>query len=49
MKHLHGRYIISPSEETSLQGSLWRGNRAVTSFVLNKSTFLYFHHKEDVF
>ena len=49
LKHLNGSCIAIPSEKMFHEGTLWRGNRLVISFILHKSSFIHLYHQRDVF
>ena len=42
LKHLHGRIIFGPFERCFHEGSLWRVQIAVISFIITKQTFFHF-------
>ena len=41
LKHLHGRMIFGPFEKEIHEGTLFRGHRAVISFIITKKTYIY--------
>ena len=43
LKHLHIRMIFGLFEKWSLEGTLWRGPRAVISYILTKQIFVQFY------
>ena len=49
LKHSHGRCIIGSFDKYLHEGSIWTGYRAVLSFILHKSIFLYFVHNGTIF
>ena len=49
LKHLHGRMIFGPFEIFFLEGTIWRGYRALISFILTKQIFLHFYRHGDRF
>ena len=44
IKHSHSRFVVIAFYKNLHEGSIWIGHRAVLSFILHKSTFLYFVH-----
>ena len=42
LKHLHGRMILGPFERFFHEGFLWRGYRAVISFMISKQFLCIF-------
>ena len=49
LKNLYGRCIAGTFEKVLHEDTLWRGNRAFISFILNKKVFLHIYHCGDVF
>ena len=48
LKYLHGIIIFGPLKKID-EGNLWRGHRAVISFILIRQIFLHFYPHGDKF
>ena len=44
LKDLHGMCVVGDFDKNLHEGSTWTGHRAVLSFILHKSIFLYLVH-----
>ena len=49
LKNLHVRCIAYPFEKSFRKVTLWKGNRAVISFICNTKKNLHLYHHVDVF
>ena len=50
LKNLHGKMIFGPFGKKIHEGTLWRGYRAIISFILTKQIFLHlFQHRDRVY
>ena len=49
LKYLYGICIAGPFLKVCHEGTIWRSNREVISFILHKKTPLHLYHNGDVF
>ena len=49
LKYSHGMCVVGDLDKTLQQVYIWNGNRAILSFVLNKSIFIHFEHNSTKF
>ena len=47
LKCLHEKIIFGPFERCFHEGSLWKGHRALVSFILKKQIFVHFFYHGD--